>query len=348
MKTCFLGTGAYVGDVSLRGWPVPPEECGREEAAKSMATAVRNYKLAEDAGFDWISISEHHYSPGLMTPNPAILGAAVSQATSRVKIALLGPLMPLINPVRAAEEIAMLDALSNGRVVVLFLKGTPNEHATYGTNPAETREITQEGVQLVQRAWTESQPFGWEGKFFRFRTVSVWPRCVQDPHPPIFYSGNSDESAIFAGHNRLSIAIGFAPPPKIRQQVEIYRNACREAGWEPTNDNVLYRARMIIGATDSEATEIANKLAARPGARASAPGAAPGRGAAAGAGGGDPTAGAAGVQLLGGPDTIMKKAKDLHACGVGILDVALAGGGGMRRQLELFGKAFAEPLKEVA
>src|ERR1700679_3757238 len=88
MKTCFLGAGGYVGRVESRAWAVPPEQCDRQEAARSMATAVRQYQMAEEAGFDWVSISEHHYSPGLMTPNPAILGAAVSQKTSRVKIAL--------------------------------------------------------------------------------------------------------------------------------------------------------------------------------------------------------------------------------------------------------------------
>lgn len=346
MKTCFLGTGAYTGDVSQRGWPVPPEQCGREEAAKSMETAVARYVMAEEAGFDWISISEHHYSPGLMTPNPAILGAAVSQRTSRVKIALLGPLVPLINPVRAAEEIAMLDALSGGRVVVLFLKGTPNEHATYGTNPAETREITQEGVQLIRRAWTEPQAFSWEGKYFRYRTVSVWPRTVQDPHPPIFYSGNSEESAVFAGHNGLSIAIGFAPPPRVAAQVEIYRKACREAGWEPTHDNVLYRGRMVIGETDEAAFEIANAMAAGPNARASAPGAAPGGNAPPGAGGGDPTAGAAGLQFLGGVESVVRKARELHDAGVGILDVAFAGGS-QRRSFELFSRKFAGALADI-
>jgi alkanesulfonate monooxygenase SsuD/methylene tetrahydromethanopterin reductase-like flavin-dependent oxidoreductase (luciferase family) len=339
MKTCFLGTGGYTGQVAHRGWPVPPEQCDREEAAKSMATAIRQYKLAEEAGFDWISISEHHYSPGLMTPNPAILAAAVSQQTSRVKIALLGPLVPLINPVRAAEEIAMLDALSNGRVVVLFLKGTPNEHATYGTNPAETREITQEGVELILRAWTEPLPFSWEGRFFRYRTVSVWPRTVQDPHPPVFYSGNSEESAVYAGHKGLSIAIGFAPPAKVKEQVDIYKKAAREAGWEPTHDNVLYRGRMIIGSTDSEANDIAERL------RGAAPATTP-TGAPAGAGGGDPTAGVAGVQFLGGVDTVLQKARLLHEAGVGILDVAVAGGG-MTRSLELFGRAFAPALAEL-
>ncbi len=340
MKTCFLGTGGYTGRVAYRGWPTPPELCDREEAAKSMTTAIRNYKMAEEAGFDWVSISEHHYAPGLMTPNPAILAAAVSQQTNRVKIALLGPLVPLINPVRAAEEIAMLDALSGGRVVVLFLKGTPNEHATYGTNPAETREITQEGVELILRAWTEPQPFSWEGKFFQYRTVSVWPRTVQDPHPPVFYSGNSDESAEYAGRMGLSIAIGFAPPPKVKQQVDIYKKAAREAGWEPTHDNVLYRGRMIIGETDAAAQEIADRIAGQ------GPAMTP-TGAPAGAGGGDPTAGPAGVQFLGSVESIVAKAEQLHEAGVGILDVAFAGGG-MTRSMELFGRAFGPALQQVA
>lgn len=64
MKTCFLGTGGYVGEVASRAWPVPPEQCSREEAMRSMDTAIRQYKLAEEVGFDWVSISEHHYSPG--------------------------------------------------------------------------------------------------------------------------------------------------------------------------------------------------------------------------------------------------------------------------------------------
>ncbi|HXQ17506.1 MAG TPA: LLM class flavin-dependent oxidoreductase [Caulobacteraceae bacterium] len=341
MKLCFLGTGAYTGKVAQRGWPVPPELCDREEAARSMETAVRHYQWAEEAGFDWVSISEHHYSPGLMTPNPAILGAAVSQKTSRVKIALLGPLVPLINPVRAAEEIAMLDALSGGRVVVLFLRGTPNEHATYGADPAQTREMTQEGVQLIRKAWTEPQPFSWEGKFFNFQTVSVWPRTLQDPHPPIFFSGNSDESAEFAGRNRLSVAIGFAPPAKVKQQVDLYKAAARAAGWEPTADNVLYRGRMIVGENDAAAQEIAERI----GIRGAAAGI--GSGAPAGAGGGDPTAGVAGVQFMGGVDTILAKANALAQAGVGIIDVAFAGGG-MRRSMDLFARSFAEPLRAVA
>jgi alkanesulfonate monooxygenase SsuD/methylene tetrahydromethanopterin reductase-like flavin-dependent oxidoreductase (luciferase family) len=332
MKTCFLGTGGYVGKVAYSGWPTPPELCDRAEAQRSAENAIRQYKLAEEAGFDWISISEHHYSPALMTPNPVVLGAAVARETSRVKIALLGPLVPLINPVRAAEEIALLDALSGGRVVVLFLRGTPNEHRTYeGADPEETREITQEGVALIRRAWTEPQPFAFEGKHFRFPNVAVWPRTVQDPHPPIFFSGNSAESAEFAGRNHLSVAIGFAPPPVVKRQVDIYRAAAHAAGWAPTADNVLYRGRMLIAETDAEVEAIASQS---PGIFRG-PGGQPG--AAGGEGGGDPTAGVAGVQLMGGIDTVLAKARAFHEAGVGILDLAVAGGG-LRRTFEVFSR----------
>ena len=191
----------------------------------------------------------------------------------------------------------MLDALSNGRMVVLFLRGTPNEHFTYGADPNLSREITREGVELILKAWTEPKPFSWEGEHFNFNTVSVWPRTVQDPHPPVFFSGNSDESAEFAGRMKLSLAVGFAPPPKVKMQVDIYKAAARAAGWEPTHDNVLYRGRMILGETDEDAQEIANRMAAAAAPRT--PTGAPAHQG--GQGGGDPTAGPAGVQMMGGP-----------------------------------------------
>jgi alkanesulfonate monooxygenase SsuD/methylene tetrahydromethanopterin reductase-like flavin-dependent oxidoreductase (luciferase family) len=126
----------------------------------------------------------------------------------------------------------------------------------------------------------------------------------------------------------------------VKQQVDLYKAAARAAGWEPTHDNVLYRGRMILGETDSAAEEIANRMGARAGA------AAPGAGQGGGQGGGDPTAGVAGVQFLGGPDKVLAKARELHDAGVGILDVAVAGGG-VSRSLQLFGRAFAPALAEL-
>src|SRR3546814_9274396 len=119
------------------------------------ASIERTLTLCEKAdalGFDWVSVSEHHYAPYMMTPNPAVMAAALTQRVKRAKIELLGPLVPLSNPVRLAEELAMLDAMSGGRLVVLFLRGTPNEHHTYDTPAEKTRGMPQEGIDLILRS----------------------------------------------------------------------------------------------------------------------------------------------------------------------------------------------------
>src|SRR3546814_12847163 len=118
----------------------------------------------------------------MMTPNPAVMAAALTQRVKRAKIALLGPLVPLSNPVRLAEELAMLDAMSGGRLVVLFLRGTPSEHHTYDTPAEKTRGITQEAIELILKAWQEDEPFAWKGENYTFSTVSIWHRVVQKPH----------------------------------------------------------------------------------------------------------------------------------------------------------------------
>jgi alkanesulfonate monooxygenase SsuD/methylene tetrahydromethanopterin reductase-like flavin-dependent oxidoreductase (luciferase family) len=283
-------------------------------------------------------MSEHHYAPGLMTPNPLVLAGAASQRTKNVKIALLGPLIPLTNPIRVAEEIAMLDAISGGRTVALFLRGTANEHLTYTTDGVadpNTREITQEGVHLILKAWTEPQPFSWRGKHFSFQHVSVWPRTLQEPHPPVFYSGNSIESVQFAAENHLNLAIGFAPPARVAEHVRHYRACAARAGWEPGNESVLYRARALVTADDDDAAAILQRT----------PGARPQGAAGAGEGGGNP--GAAGYQFFGTPQTIVRQILPYHEAGVGILDIAFSGDGFDRRGTRRAMQAFAEVMPQI-
>ena len=203
-----------------QGWPTPPALYRSEVGQQSLEVAMAQAKLADELGFDWVSCSEHHYTPLLQTPNAAVFAAALSQVVRRAKIAVLGPLVSMNNPVRIAEELAMLDQLSGGRLVVLFLRGTPNEFLAYGTNPDETRARTQEASILITRALTEPQPFGWEGRYYRFRTVSVWPGSVQQPHPPLYYSGNSLESSSFAGTQKNEDSVVSFYPAHIRQPAE--------------------------------------------------------------------------------------------------------------------------------
>ena len=244
MKLSFLAAGGYqgAGGGGPGAWPVAPRNCDPEVAAQSLSLSLALAKRADELGFDWVSVSEHHYAPLMLTPNPLVWAGALTQVVKRAKIALLGPVLPINNPVRIAEETAMLDVLSGGRVVALFLRGVPFEWKVYGSEPADTKGATQEGIDLILKAWTCPETFAWAGEHHRFDVVSVWPRPLQRPHPPVYGSGNSEDSVVFAAQRKLGLAISFLPPAQIKERVALYRTEAEKAGWSPTSDHVLYRA----------------------------------------------------------------------------------------------------------
>ncbi|HEY1707324.1 MAG TPA: LLM class flavin-dependent oxidoreductase [Rhizomicrobium sp.] len=339
MKLSYLCSASYDGPGHGGGWPAAPSSCDRATARQSMEQALANARLAEALGFDWVSVSEHHYSPIMLTPNPIVMAGALSQVTERVKIAVLGPLIPLNNPVRIAEELAMLDCLTNGRVIVLFLRGTPNEHGTYSDVAARSRAMTQEGIDLILKAWSSPEPFAWNGSEYQFPTVSVWPRTLQTPHPVVFGSGNSDESIDFAASRRLPIAISFAPANVVKGWVERYRAAADKAGWMPGPDHVLYRHLAHIAASDAAATEEMHEASAAR-ARAAAQMASPA--AEMGGPGAQPRTPPPAFftpYFFGGPKTVIARAEEMRNAGVGILDLAFIIPGGERQAQAL--KTFA-------
>jgi alkanesulfonate monooxygenase SsuD/methylene tetrahydromethanopterin reductase-like flavin-dependent oxidoreductase (luciferase family) len=297
---------------------MPSSSCDRETARRSLMGALNNAKIAEASGFDWVSVSEHHYGPISLTPNPLVMAGALSQATSRVKIAVLGPILPLNNPVRVAEELAMVDCLSGGRIIVLFLRGTPNEQVTYQNVVERSRSMTQEGIDLILKAWTTPDATNWHGKEYQFDHISIWPRPVQAPHPLVFGSGNSDESIAFAAQRKLSIAISFATLEVVKKWVELYKSEADKHGWTPTADNVLYRHIAHVGDTDALATEEYDAaVAARAGETAKLRNE--------GQEMGGPAAAANAMFkpfLFGGPETVKAKIATVRDAGVGILDLA--------------------------
>ena len=169
---------------------------------------VERVQFVEQLGFDWISVSEHHYSPRILTPSPVVSAAWLAARVDTIKIALLGPIVPTSNPIRVAEELAMLDTLAPGRIVVGLLRGTTNEYLSYDLNPAEARERTDEGMELILKAWSEPQPFGWQGRYFQYRTVSIWPR-PQQPPAPTYVLGTSAEAGAFAARHHLGLGVSY-------------------------------------------------------------------------------------------------------------------------------------------
>jgi alkanesulfonate monooxygenase SsuD/methylene tetrahydromethanopterin reductase-like flavin-dependent oxidoreductase (luciferase family) len=252
MKAAFFSPVFYMAPAP-GGWPTPGNSYAPHEARRSMLAALEQFRLADEVGFDWVTVAEHHYGPIGLTPNPMVFAGALTQVVKRARIALLGPNIPMLNPVRVAEEIAMLDTLTDGRIVAGMMRGTPNEYVTYNTNPAESREIFEEAVLLIRRAWTETQPFGWEGRHFQFRSISIWPRPVQQPHPPMFMSGSSPESAAFAARNRISLGLAVTTIPRAVEAAALYREQARTAGWQPQPDDVLYRLSFHVAESDAQA-----------------------------------------------------------------------------------------------
>jgi len=124
---------------------------------------------------------------------------------------------------------------------------------TYNVNPSESRERFAEALHLIRRAWTETKPFGWLGRYYQYRTISIWPRPVQQPHPPLYMSGSSPEAGEFAARNRIGIGFAFTTVPLAKTAVQHYRVCAHDAGWEPSADEVMYRAMFHVADTDEQA-----------------------------------------------------------------------------------------------
>ena len=235
-------------------WPVPNQYFEPDQARRAVASCLEEVAMEDELGFDWIACAEHHYSPFNLAPNVTVLASALTQNVKRAKIAILGALIPLTgNPVRIAEEYAMIDNLSGGRLVAGLLRGAPYEYLVYNVNPAESRTRFEEAWDLIIKAWTDRQPFGWEGKYYHYRNVSIWPRPLQEPTPPVYVSGSSRESGEFAARKKVGLGLAFTNMPLAAEAAKHYRAKCAEYGWEPKAEQIIYQLPIHVGETDEQA-----------------------------------------------------------------------------------------------
>ncbi len=154
-------------------------------------------ELADQLGFDGICVNEHHQNAYGLMPSPNLMAAALTRRTQNAGIVVLGNSIALYNPpIRVAEEFAMLDVMSGGRLVCGFPVGTSMDtNFCYGQVPVELRDRYYEAHDLIMRAWTEDDVFAFNGKYTKLRYVNTWPKPIQKPHPPIWIpAGGSVET----------------------------------------------------------------------------------------------------------------------------------------------------------
>jgi alkanesulfonate monooxygenase SsuD/methylene tetrahydromethanopterin reductase-like flavin-dependent oxidoreductase (luciferase family) len=149
------------------------------------------FAFAEERGFDGLCVNEHHSNGYGLMPSPNLMASILAHRTRNAAICVMGNSLALYNPpTRVAEEMAMLDCISGGRLIAGFPVGTPMDTCyAYGQNPSSLRQRYHEAHDLVIRAWTEDKPFAFHGRFNQQRYVNIWPRPVQKPRPPIWIPG---------------------------------------------------------------------------------------------------------------------------------------------------------------
>jgi len=155
---------------------------------------------ADRLGFDTVWLAEVHFAPRFSAmPAPLMLLAAIAERTTRLRLGMAVNLMPLHHPLRLAEEIATLDVLSNGRVEFRRGRGAFTlNYRGYGVDMTTSRELFEEGLEIVKAAWTQKR-LTFNGRHFHATNLEVVPKPVQQPHPPIRLAANSVETFTFAG-----------------------------------------------------------------------------------------------------------------------------------------------------
>ena len=215
------------------------------------------YAYADEVGFDGIMTNEHHASYWCMKPAVNLDAAVIAKVTKKVKIAVLGNVIAINDPVRMAEELAMLDCYSGGRIISGFVRGTAVESLHGGIDPTENRERFEEAHDLIIKCWTEPGPFRYEGKYYHYRAVNPWVLPIQKPHPPIWFPGTgSPESVVWAathGHAYMNLGALIDLTEWLKQ---IYIDTAHEVGYQPGPEHFGYLLRVLVADTDEKAIDL--------------------------------------------------------------------------------------------
>jgi alkanesulfonate monooxygenase SsuD/methylene tetrahydromethanopterin reductase-like flavin-dependent oxidoreductase (luciferase family) len=261
----------------LMPWPDLPDDFDQYDSAwvtlpNSLYDPVKGHEVynryfdeierADKLGWDSVIVNEHHQNAYGTMPSPNIMAAVLTQRVKRAKIGIVGNALPLHDdPLRVAEEIAMLDVISGGRIISGFVRGTGMEYFSYNINPTLSRERMDEAHDLIVQAWTRPGPFAFEGEHYNYRYVNIWPRPIQQPHPPIWMPGTASRETIdVAAKHKYPYMTVFMPMNQRQRAYELYRRTAEEKyGYEASPDQLAFCVPVILAETDEIARRDAEK-----------------------------------------------------------------------------------------
>ena len=223
---------------------------------------LEHYLLVDELGFDGIMLNEHHNAPFCMQARTNIFASILAAMTKNVKIVILGNPLPLSdNPVQLAEELAMIDMISKGRLVSGFVRGGGQEQLANGVNPAFNRERFEEAHDLIVKTWTTPGPFRWEGTQYQHRVVNPWAVPLQKPYPRVWIPGViSKETIVWAAQQRYPYIALNTSIEQTKKIWELYDQVALQAGYVGGPENRGYLIQVHISDNEEKAIENAKQF----------------------------------------------------------------------------------------
>src|SRR5690348_5557006 len=223
---------------------------------------LEHYIYAEEQGVEGFMLNEHHNAPCCMQAKCNIFASILAAVTKKAKIVLLGNPLPLAeNPVQLAEELAMIDMISKGRLVSGFVRGGGQEQLANGVSPAYNRDRFQEAHDLIVKIWTTPGPFRWEGTHYQHRVVNPWAVPMQKPHPRIWIPGViSRETIIWAAQHGYPYIALNTPVERTKQIWKMYDDAAAEVGIKAGPDYHGLLKQIHVAETEEKALENARQF----------------------------------------------------------------------------------------
>ena len=237
-------------------YPLPRRHFKPEVAVRTYEEHLTAWEEMDRLGYDGVGFNEHHTSPYGLMNSPNLMAASAAQRTRRIKLLIYGNLLPLHDPLRLAEELAMLDCLSNGRIVSGFARGIPREHNVYRVPLRDSRARFEEAWEIVRRAWTE-EVFSYTGRFWSYDNVAIWPRPVQQPHPPVWVPvTGSKETIEWAGRYNVPITPGLVPTRGLREDIiRHYARCLAQHSHRLTPDHLIIQASVYVADSKAQAVK---------------------------------------------------------------------------------------------
>ena len=213
-------------------------------------------EYAAELGFEGIGVNEHHQNAYGIMPCPNVFaGMLARRIPDTTKIAVLGRALPVLsNPLSVAEEFAVLDNITRGRLITGFVRGIGAEYHSLAVNPTESHARFHEAHDLILAAWTKPGPFAWEGKYYHFPHVNLWPRVYQQPHPPVWIPSQGSRETIeyAADPSRKYVYLQTAAPAAtLFKTMQTYREEANRRGYEATPDQLGWSIKIYVAETDA-------------------------------------------------------------------------------------------------